>query len=157
MLYGGKWERAGPPHKDRKEIYVAKDNRYDDIYSGKLLDDEIENRRQLLSEFDMPHFENIPVEIKQLVEATSDPDYMLFIPWNIHYTFNKWGYGHITYDIVLFENTSSKNAILLQIHFGYGYNADDLENCGKTKTITNKCKQYIWLIHMITTIIGLLY
>ena len=143
-MYGGVWERAGPPHKDRKDIYVAKDKRYENIYSGKLLDDEITMRRELLSEFDMPHFENIPNEIKILVEATNDPDYMLYIPWNIHYTFNKWGYGHMTYDKLIYENYQNKNALLIQVHMGYGNTPDDLENCGKTIKLTKECKQYVW-------------
>jgi len=143
-MYGGVWERAGPPHKDRKDIYVAKDKRYENIYSGKLLDDEISMRRELLSEFDMPHFENIPNEIKILVEATNDPDYMLYIPWNIHYTFNKWGYGHMTYDKLIYENYQNKNALLIQVHMGYGNTPDDLENCGKTIKLTKECKQYVW-------------
>ena len=93
-MYGGEWIRRGSHLNEpgKENVYVAKDVKIDE--NNDYLTDNLSERKQLLEENGFSNgFSNVNEDYKEIT-----PLYEYFIPWNIHYTHNQYGIGHIRYD-----------------------------------------------------------
>ena len=138
-MAGGEFFRKGNHLKDQPTIYVAKDRRLD--VNGNLIQRNmalLKNREKLLNG---DGFDTLDSEILKFSENKEYGEklYKFFIPWNIHYTHNENGFGHITYEI---NFVKGKHYFFLNLRYGIGKNNEDLLKC----KLNNKkeCKINWW-------------
>jgi hypothetical protein len=134
-MKGGEWVRRGTHLTEKNNVYVAKDTKID--INNNFLLSELEDRKKILEENGFTDgFENISDKFSII----SPELYKYFIPWEIHYTHNQYGYGHITYDYYLQYKGGDW---LISYRYGIGMDGENLKIC-KNLNSTN-CKPIWWI------------
>ena len=134
-MKGGEWIRRGTHLTEKNNVFVAKDTKVD-INDNFLLSD-LENRKRVLEENGFTEgFENINDKFSVIFPEL----YKYFIPWEIHYTHNQYGLGHITYDYYI-NHLGGK--WLISYRYGIGMDGENLKKC-KNLNGTN-CKPIWWI------------
>jgi len=130
---GGDWKRRGT-HLDepgKENVYVAKDMRYEELEDGySYLEDILLKRKEFLDGLGIDGFSTVDPGLKKMKIDNIDVLYKYYIPWNMHYTHNEHGYGHITYSNII---KRQHNTYEVKYHYGIGKEGVALINCDKKK------------------------
>jgi hypothetical protein len=130
---GGDWKRRGT-HLDepgKENVYVAKDMKYEELEDGySYLEDILLKRKEFLDSLGLDGFSTADPGLKKMKIDNIDVLYKYYIPWNMHYTHNENGYGHITYSNII---KRQHNTYEVKYHYGIGKEGVALINCDKKK------------------------
>ena len=134
-MKGGEWIRRGTHLTEKNNVFVAKDTKID--INDNFLLSNLEDRKRVLEENGFTEgFENISDKFSII----SPELYKYFIPWEIHYTHNQFGLGHITYDYYI---NHLGGDWLISYRYGIGMDGENLKKC-KNLNGTN-CKPIWWI------------
>ena len=143
---GGDWKRRGT-HLDeagKENVYVAKDMKYEELEDGNsYLENILLKRKDFLDGLGIDGFITADPKLKKMKIDNIDVLYKYYIPWNMHYTHNEHGYGHITYSNII---KRQHNTYEIKYHYGIGKEGSSLIQCDKKmiEQKDDKCNIHWW-------------
>ena len=143
---GGDWKRRGT-HLDevgKENVYVAKDMKYEELEDGySYLENILLKRKDFLDGLGIDGFITADPKLKKMKIDNIDVLYKYYIPWNMHYTHNEHGYGHITYSNII---KRQHNTYEIKYHYGIGKEGSSLIQCDKKmiEQKDGKCNIHWW-------------